>query len=115
MYNRAIKNKVKKLHPFIPPHAERCVGMTDAARYRIARPNNALEQRRCFNGKDHIHCLQNQVTIGPDGMAMDVYGPVPGARHDAYTNRESRFNDRMQTAQVQHVFVNNVIYIIYIF
>ena len=85
---------------YIPPSAQRCVGFSDGSRYRIDKSGNVILQRRCFNGKDYIHCMEFQSTIGPDGMCMDFYGPVPGARHDAYINRESCVNARMEAAQV---------------
>ena len=100
MYNEAIRNNLMKKFGFIPPNGEKCVGYTDGSRYQISKSGDQIIQRACYNGKDHIHCLEFQSTTAPDGMCMDYYGPVAGSRHDAHINRESNINGRMEDAQV---------------
>lgn len=43
---------------------------------KILRPKT--DQDGCFSGKHGFHCLKMQVTVGPQGLAVDIRGPFEG-------------------------------------
>ena len=75
--------------------------MSDGKSVRVCRPGGPLlHQARVYNGHHRMHCLQFQQTMGLDGMIVDFFGPIAGARHDEAVNRMSQFNQRLAAAQV---------------
>jgi len=44
-----------------------------------------------------MHGLKFQSVVGPNGLIIELYGPLPGARGDAHTLYKSKFKERMQT------------------
>lgn len=107
MYNDHIRRKCLAMYPGegLPPDYQNVCGFQDGTRLEISRPGgDEAVQMRCFNGKDRIHCLEFQGVSFPDGMIGDLYGPVPGSRHDSYISRVSRIMDRMRDCQIgRHV------------
>jgi hypothetical protein len=59
---------------------DRCWGFLDATCRRICRPNVA--QRSFYSGDKKFHCVKFQAIVAPDGLALHVFGPVEGSRHD---------------------------------
>jgi hypothetical protein len=44
-------------------------------------------QRRVYSGHKRVHVLKFQGVLAPDGMIMDLHGPVPGHRRDCFLLR----------------------------
>lgn len=103
-YNRSIRNKCEELRPGdggLPHPFENTCGFQDGTRLHVSRPGgNEQIQMRLYNGNDRIHCLEFQGVSFPDGMIGDLYGPVPGARHDSYINNISLIMHRMHLCQL---------------
>jgi len=102
MYNRHIQQKCQATRGHALPVTYRHVcGFQDGTRVEISRPGgDDAVQMRCYNGSERIHCLEFQGVSFPDGMIGDLYGPVPGARHDSYISRVSRIMNRMRECQL---------------
>jgi nuclease HARBI1 len=67
----------------------------------VSRVANNRLQRVLFNGKDKIHALKNQGTSAPDGLIVDIYGPVCSRRHDQLIIfNNSRFNSKLRDCQL---------------
>ena len=49
----------------------------------ICRPKHLQEQ--CYSGHKRQHELKFQAIMVPCGLITNLYGPVEGRRHDAYT------------------------------
>ena len=56
------------------------VAIIDGTLRRVARP--VRNQRILYNGWKRVHALKFHALITPDGIAVHVYGPVEGRRHD---------------------------------
>jgi hypothetical protein len=70
----------------------------DGKSLQIARPGG-INQALVYNGHHRVHCLQFVGVSAPDGMIVDFYGPVAGARHDQFVINESQFNQRFAASQ----------------
>ena len=105
MYNDALQWKCNQIFGHGLPHRCRFVcGFQDGTRVEISRPGGDEQvQRRVYNGNDRIHCLEFQAFSFPDGMIGDLFGPVPGARHDQYTNNQSLLIQRLANCQAGFV------------
>jgi len=57
----------------------------------ICRPKE--NQRECYSGHKRSHGLKYQAVVLPNGIITNLYGPVPGRRHDAYMFAESRIHE----------------------
>ena len=60
-----------------------------------ARPK--FGQRYVYSGYYKMHGLKFQSVVGPNGLIIELYGPLPGARGDAHMLYKSKFHERMQT------------------
>lgn len=52
-------------------------------------------QETVWNGHYHGHGYKFQGLVAPDGICVDLYGPVEGAHHDMYAWRKSRLGQLM--------------------
>ena len=71
-----------------------CVGFVDGTVRPICRPTHL--QRVTYNGHKRVHALKFQSVVVPDGMILDMFGPVEGRRHDCALLRESGLLDRLE-------------------
>jgi len=49
-----------------------------------------------YNGWKRIHCLKYHSLVAPDGLAIHVYGPVEGRRHDETLYKESGLSELLK-------------------
>jgi nuclease HARBI1 len=54
----------------------------DGTARRICRPTR--DQDIAYSGHKKYHCLKYQSFVTPDGIIVHLFGPVEGARHDAF-------------------------------
>jgi nuclease HARBI1 len=62
---------------------QRCVGFIDGTVIEIAKPSG-LAQRATYSGHKRRHALKWQAITGPDGIILNLFGPVEGRRHDMH-------------------------------
>lgn len=95
----------------------RCVGFVDGTIRSIARPgvfaclttlmNSPLShfmpfglsgvcQDRFYSGYVKEHGIKFQSVVAPNGLIVDLWGPMDGRRGDGYMLRESRLESRLQ-------------------
>ena len=98
MYNAAIRNRIGE---DLPGAALDTALFTDGKSPQVSRPGGPdINQARVYNGHHRVHCLQFQGTSAPDGMIVDFFGPLPGARHDQHMHDASQINEMMAAAQI---------------
>jgi nuclease HARBI1 len=101
MYNAAIRAKILEGGFHLPAAAADTALFTDGKSLQISRPSGPdINQARVYNGHHRVHCLQFQGTSAPDGMIVDLFGPVAGSRHDQHVNDISGFNERLRDCQI---------------
>jgi hypothetical protein len=101
MYNAAIRVKILEGCFHLPAAAVVSALFTDGKSLQISRPSGPdINQARVYNGHHRVHCLQFQGTSAPDGMIVDLFGPVAGSRHDQHVNDMSGFNERLRDCQI---------------
>ena len=64
-----------------------CFGFIDGTTRPIARPSRYQEQ--VFSGHKCVHALKFQSIQVPNGLIVNMYGPIEGRRHDAAMLAES--------------------------
>ena len=64
-----------------------CWAFVDGTARGICRPSQY--QRLCFSGHKRIHCIKFQSLVTPNGLIINLFGPMEGRRHDAALLRES--------------------------
>lgn len=101
IYNSAIRSKILSQGFQLPGAAMDTALFTDGKSLRICRPGgHDINQARVYNGHHKVHCAQFQGTSAPDGMIVDLFGPIAGSRHDQHVNDMSTFNERLRLAQI---------------
>jgi hypothetical protein len=74
-YTRAIARKIDQ-----PAAQLNTVGFIDDAVQPMCRPSNLPgtndAQRRVYSGHKPVHALKFQGVLSPDGMIMDLFGPL---------------------------------------
>jgi nuclease HARBI1 len=53
----------------------------------ICRPGKW--QKECYSGHKRTHGLKYQSIVVPNGLMANLYGPIPGRRHDSHMLNES--------------------------
>ena len=100
MYKAAIHKKSKGV-------CQDCYALIDATLHQITRPCGAGRRRRnirnqnniqraAYSGHKRHHGLKFQSVIVPDGMLVQMFGPIEGRRHDTTVLKESRLEERLQ-------------------
>ncbi|XP_064643071.1 uncharacterized protein LOC135497238 [Lineus longissimus] len=64
-----------------------CWGFIDGTPRQICRPK--YNQKVCFSGHKRYHCIQFQSVVAPNGLIVNLFGPVEGRRHDSAMLRMS--------------------------
>ena len=72
-----------------------CFAFVDGTVRPICRPT--IFQRVTYNGHKRIHSLKFQSVVAPDGMILNLYGPVEGRRHDCALLRLSELLPSLET------------------
>ena len=62
-------------------------GFIDGTVRPICRPT--VGQRLMYNGHKRVHSMKFQSVVTPDGMIVNLHGPVEGRRHDAFMLADS--------------------------
>lgn len=63
------------------------IGFIDGTVRPICRPT--YFQRVVYNGHKRVHALKFQSIVSPDGLILNLYGPVEGRRHDSAMLQQS--------------------------
>jgi len=50
----------------------------------------------CYSGHKRQHCLKYQIVGTPDGMIVDMFGPIEGRHADGYLLDQSRLLQRLE-------------------
>ena len=98
-YQRAIEIKSEGA-------ATHCFALIDATLHQICRPwgrtnkrrgltNNNRIQQAAYSGHKRHHGLKFQSVIVPDGMIVQMFGPVEGRRHDTTVLKESKLEQAL--------------------
>lgn len=76
---------------------DNCIGFIDGTKILIARPGGPNCNQRCvYSGHKRCHCLTYQTVTTPDGLIMNLHGPVEGRRSDAFIYRLSKLGIQME-------------------
>ena len=100
MYQEAIRKKSRGA-------VNNCFGLIDGTLHRTCRPwgrgkrrygirNMNNIQRAVYSGHKRHHGLKFQSVVVPDGMIVQMFGPVEGRRHDTTLLRASNLDQSMQ-------------------
>ena len=98
LYNTAIRTKIVQRGMVLPAAVFDTALFTDGKSMHISRPAGPD-----INGHHRVHCLQFQGTSTPDGIILDLFGPVAGARHDQHVHDLSGFNERLCNCQIGNI------------
>jgi len=77
--------------------AENCIGFIDGTFRYFCKPEH--NETVVYSGYYKGHGIKFQSVVGPNGLILDFYGPVPGRRADGYLLRRSGFIQRMEQLQ----------------
>ncbi|OXA47007.1 putative nuclease HARBI1 [Folsomia candida] len=70
-----------------------CIGFIDGTLHKTCRPTRS--QQEVYSGHKRSHGLKYQSVVTPNGMVANLYGPIPGRRHDSYMLHESGLLDKL--------------------
>jgi len=73
-----------------------CVGFIDGTLRGTSRPSQ--NQQLVFNGHHWAHGLVFQAWVAPNGLTIDLSGPVRGRRHDVHLLKKSKLLPRFKAA-----------------
>lgn len=72
----------------------------DCTKIQMQRPGGpACNQRACYSGHKHFHCLIYQTVTTPDGLIFYLYGPEIRRRHDISLYRQSELDGSLEETQ----------------
>ena len=77
---------------------QNCIGFVDGTVRPICRPTR--HQRVCYNGHKRIHALKFQSVVVPNGLIVNLYGPIEGRRHDCALLRASGLMEGFERRQL---------------
>lgn len=58
-----------------------CFGFVDGTVRRVCWPG--INQRMLYNGHKKVHSIKFQSVSAPNGLVINLYGPVEGRRHNS--------------------------------
>ena len=73
---------------------DNCFGFVDGTVQRVCRPGQ--NQRALYNGHKRVHSIKFQVVSAPNGLCINLFGPVEGRRHDSGMLADSRLLGLLQ-------------------
>ncbi|XP_033754685.1 protein ALP1-like [Pecten maximus] len=71
-----------------------CWGFIDGTVRPVCRPTH--HQKLIYNGHKRVHALKYQSVVTPNGLVVNMFGPIEGKRHDAGMLRESQLQQQMR-------------------
>ena len=60
---------------------DNCFAFVDGTIQRVCRPGQ--NQRALYNGHKRVHANKSQAVSAPNGLCINLFGPVEGRRHDS--------------------------------
>lgn len=69
-------------------------GFIDGTLRKICRPT--YHQRLLYSGHKRTHGIKFQSVIAPDGLIVDLFGPIEGSRHDSYMLGQSNLLQKLR-------------------
>ena len=60
---------------------DNCWGFISGTVRPVARPGE--HQRVLYNGHNRVHSIKFQSVVAPNGLIVNLFGPVEGRRHDS--------------------------------
>jgi nuclease HARBI1 len=69
-------------------------GFIDGTLRKICRPT--YHQRILYSGHKRTHGIKFQSVIAPDGLIVDLFGPIEGSRHDSYMLGQSNLLQKLR-------------------
>jgi nuclease HARBI1 len=69
-------------------------GFIDGTLRKICRPT--YHQRLLYSGHKRTHGIKFQSVIAPDGLIVDLFGPIEGSRHDSYMLGQSNLLPKLR-------------------
>jgi nuclease HARBI1 len=79
---------------------DRIWGFLDGTDLAISRPTH--NQREAYSGHKHRHVLKFQGVTTPDGILVQMFGPVEGCRHDATLLADSHLVEQLRAFMTAH-------------
>jgi hypothetical protein len=70
-----------------------CWGFIDGTFRKMSQPGQIQEV--VYNGHKQGHGVKFQSVVTPDGLIIDLYGPIEGSRHDAFLFMKSQLGQRI--------------------
>jgi nuclease HARBI1 len=69
-------------------------GFIDGTLRKICRPT--YHQRLLYSGHKRSHGIKFQSVVPPDGLIVDLFGPMVGSRHDSFMLGESNLLNKLR-------------------
>lgn len=73
---------------------QNCWGFIDGTVRPMCRP--MVAQRLFYNGHKRVHSLKFQSVVAPNGLIVNLHGPVEGRRHDSFLLRDSQLMPQLE-------------------
>jgi nuclease HARBI1 len=74
-------------------------GFVDGTLRKTCRPSRF--QKMAYSGHKRCHGIKFQSVVTPDGLIAQLFGPVPGSRHDSYMLAQSRLLSQLRELMPQ--------------
>ncbi|OAD05736.1 hypothetical protein MUCCIDRAFT_79183 [Mucor lusitanicus CBS 277.49] len=95
------------------------IGFIDGTLQQVNRPStDDAMQKALYNGWKHLHAIQYQAIVTPDGITSSIMGPVIGSTHDRVSfsmleteRRLERYLDLPENEEDQFVLYGDPAYI----
>jgi nuclease HARBI1 len=88
-------DSIKTMCPLITD----AIGFIDCTRVDISRPKRHQESAYC--GYKHSHSLLFQGIMAPDGLFINLAGPVTGRHHDVFLLKKSSVKEHLRAQKVR--------------
>jgi hypothetical protein len=69
-------------------------GFIDGTLRKTCRPS--LFQKLAYSGHKRSHGIKFQSVVAPDGFIVDLFGPIPGSRHDSFMLGQSELLHKLR-------------------
>ena len=69
-------------------------GFIDGTLRKICRPT--YNQRLLYSGHKRSHGIKFQSVVAPDGLIVDLFGPIVGSRHDSFMLGQSNLLNKLR-------------------
>jgi hypothetical protein len=75
-----------------------CWGFINGTIRKMSRPGQFQEV--VYNGHKRGHGVKFQSIVTPDGLIIDLHGPIEGSRHDAFLFIKSQLGQRISASSL---------------